>query len=318
MHRLAFAIFILLFAIVPVHAKKAKDGTRYKTIEDPPAGYKHDKWQTKPRDLMFEFKAFTTSFDGADDSNDDMEIKDDDKLGVPEWVAFEVRKKTIKVDASRPSWMSEETLNTEAAGRIAPKDDSYKFKDPVKKAFPVSLTYNLSRGHMCPKNIANRLGANADHNTHTVLNACPQYQWHNNGIWKNLEQLTENWADRHEKLWVICGPVFMKKQPRLWLGEKDEKPVAVPDGFYKIVIRESDDPKKPHVLAFLYPHAIKPSDNRTKSGKFPHAKFLVSIDTIENHTGLDFFTVLTAEEQAAIEATPAEAVWDDPGKFELP
>lgn len=257
MRRLAFTILILLFAIMPVYADKAKDGTRYKTIDDPPAGYEHDKWMTQPRDLMFEFKAFTTSFDGDDDSNGDAEINDKDKLGVPEWVAFEVRKKTSKVATDRPSpWMSEETLNTEAAGSIAPKDDTYKFKNSVKEAFPVSLTYNLSRGHMCPKNIANRLGANADHNTHTVLNACPQYQWHNNGIWKNLEELTEHWADHHEKLWVVCGPVFLKQQPRLWVGEEGEKPVAVPDGFYKIIIRESDDPNMPHVLAFLYPHAI--------------------------------------------------------------
>jgi endonuclease G, mitochondrial len=135
---------------------------------------------------------------------------------------------------------------------------------------------------------------------------------------RNLEELTENWADHHGKLWVICGPVFKKKTLRLWVGEPGEKPIAVPDGFFKIIIRESDNPKKPHVLAFLYPHAINPSDNRKESGKFPHVKFLVSIDTIEDHTGLRFFTALTVDEQAAIEAAPAEAVWDDPGKFTLP
>jgi endonuclease G len=171
---------------------------------------------------------------------------------------------------------------------------------------------------MCPKNVANRLGANADHNTHTVLNACPQWQWHNNGIWKDLERLTENWAYEHEQLWVICGPVFLKRQPRLWLGEEGEKPIAVPDAFYKIVIRDSGDPVKPLVLAVIYPHAILPSNNRKESGSFPHEKFLVSVDDIEKRTGLGFFNSLTELEQEEIEKDAATEVWDDPGKFELP
>ena len=174
---------------------------------------------------------------------------------------------------------------------------------------------------MCPKNLANRLGTDADYNTHTVLNACPQWQWFNNGIWKNLEELTENWADEHEKVWVICGPVFHKKTPRLWLGEDDkgEILVAVPDGFYKIIIKESDDPKKPDVLAFIYPHAILPSKNRkpSKSKGYPHEEFLVSVDEVERLTGLDFFTTLTAAEQEAIEKEPAADVWEDPGDYKL-
>jgi len=141
---------------------------------------------------------------------------------VPEWVAFEVRKKTIKVSANRPRpWLSEESLYA-SDKNIAPKDSSYHFANTTKNEHPYSLTYNLSRGHMCPKNIANRLGEDADYNTHTVLNACPQKQWFNNGIWKDLERLTENWADEYEKLWVICGPVFHKKKPRLWLGENEK------------------------------------------------------------------------------------------------
>jgi endonuclease G, mitochondrial len=183
MRRAIFTTITVLLFVSPAHGKKAKDGHKYKPIHDPPAGYQHDRWKTEPRDHVFEFKAFITSFDGADDGDGDTE--ENDKIGVPEWVAFEVRKKALKVSTTRPSWMSEQTLNTKTAGLIAPKDASCKFKNSVKVTFPVSLTYNLSRGHMCPKNIANRMGANADHNTHTVLNACPQYQWHNNGIWKN-------------------------------------------------------------------------------------------------------------------------------------
>ena len=257
---LALAVILASVSCLPANGQKAKDGNRYKPIVYEP-GYEHDRWKTTLRDQVFKFRAFTTSFDGDDDNDGD---GTPDKWGIPEWVSFEIRKKEIKIKATRPSdWMSEESLYAPAKN-IAPKDDSYHFANTTKADRPYSLTYNLSRGHMCPKNVANRLGKDADYNTHTVLNACPQKQWLNNGIWKDLERLTENWADEHDKVWVICGPVFLKKKPRLWLGEPDkgEKLVAVPDAFFKIIVRESDDPKKPHVLAFIYPHAIRPSDNR--------------------------------------------------------
>jgi len=314
--RITICIVFAFVLLVPVYAQKAKDGSKYKEIIYE-SGYEHDKWGTLPQDHVFKFRAYTTSFDGEDDNNEDSIA---DRWGIPEWVAFEVRKKTMHVKADRPStWMSEETLYAPDKN-IAPKATSYHFANTTKKDYPYSLIYNLSRGHMCPKNTANRLGKNADYNTHTTLNACPQKQWFNNGIWKDLERLTENWADKYKKVWVICGPVFHKKKPRLWLGEseKGEKLVAVPDGFYKIIARESEDPNKPEVIAFIHPHAIEPSKNRKKSSitGYPHEKFLVSVDDIEKHTGLDFFTSLTEIEQKAIEEENAE-VWPDPGKYNL-
>jgi endonuclease G len=213
-----FSIIFAVFFCVCCYGQEAKDGNKYKDIVYE-AGYAHNKWGITPADHVFTFRAYTTSFDGEDDNDGDGV---GDKWGVPEWVAFEVRRKTMQVKASRPStWMSEETLY--APGKnIAPKDDSYHFTNATKAAYPYSLTYNLSRGHMCPKNTANRLGKDADYNTHTVLNACPQKQWFNNGIWKDLERLTENWADEYGTVWVICGPVFHKKKPRLWLGETEK------------------------------------------------------------------------------------------------
>ena len=42
------------------------------------------------------------------------------------------------------------------------------------------------------------------------------------------------------------------KKPVEWLGEKDELGVAIPDTFFKIVIREAQDDSL-EVLALLYP-----------------------------------------------------------------
>lgn len=94
---------------------------------------------------------------------------------------------------------------------------------------------------MCPKNAADRMGLSAGWNTHTVLNAVPQLQWQNNGIWKQLENEVTDWADKYDSVWVICGPVFFDKTPAVWLGQKNEVKAAVPDALYKIIIRKSDE-----------------------------------------------------------------------------
>jgi len=309
--------FSMLFLIGNLFPQKPRDGSRYKPIVYDNT-YSHNKWGISPEDIVFKMRAYTVSYDSEDDDNGD---GIPDKLGIPEWVTFMVKKKIIKERANRPSpWLSEDSLNNPILS-IAPKDNSYHVADTSRQNQPYSLTYNLSRGHMCPKNIANRLGKDADYNTHSVLNACPQWQWFNNGIWKDLERLTENWADEYDSLWVICGPVFYKRRVQMWLGEpeKGEMLVAVPDAFFKIIIRYTRDSDELEVLGFIYPHAINQSDNKKKSSTkpYPHNKFLVSINEIERLTGLTFLTILPTGEQNLLKQNAVNEIWDDPGEYNL-
>jgi endonuclease G len=95
--------------------------------------------------------------------------------------------------------------------------------------------------------------------------------------------------------------------------------IAVPDAFYKIIIRESDTPDAPIVLAFIYPHTIPQSDNKKKSSSkgYPHEKYLVSIAEIERLAGLNFFTSLSDSQQLSLEEAAALDIWDDPGEYNL-
>lgn len=80
--------------------------------------------------------------------------------------------------------------------------------------------------------------------------------------------------------------------------------VAVPDAMYKIVIKGSGDPVRPDVLAFIFPHEPKP-----EAGWPELESYMVSVDSIEIHTGLDFLTVLPDEVEAEIEAAVQTALW---------
>ena len=50
---------------------------------------------------------------------------------------------------------------------------------------------------MCPKDTAERISRDAAYNTHILVNAVPQLQWQNNGIWKDIEQLSTDWNDKN-------------------------------------------------------------------------------------------------------------------------
>jgi len=150
-----------------------------------------------------------------------------------------------------------------------------------------------------------RLGGNADWNTHTVLNACPQKSKLNQGIWLDLEKKTAEWADEFGEVWVIDGPIIFNKKPSKWLGQEGEVPVAIPDAFFKIVVRAADGHLQ--ILAFIYPQqgiAYK------KKGDYDHTPYLTSVDIIEALTGLDFFPTISDETQAEIERVIQIRLWN--------
>lgn len=240
--------------------------------------YEHTKWGITPSDSLYHFAAYTTSFDSSDDDNED---GTDDIWGIPEWVAYEIKKyEGPDPTSGRPSvWLTDQALNN--IGQ-APNDATYHVKG-TKNMTEVSGNSRYVRGHMCPKDAAERISSDAAFNTHTVLNAVPQLQWQNNEVWKYLEEDITEWADEYGRIWVVCGPVFFNKTPAVWLGQNDEVKAAVPDALFKIVIREATNNTGLETLAFLIPN-VNPND------KDLFAEFLVSIDRIEEVTGLNFLT----------------------------
>lgn len=291
-----FLLFVILLCSVPLSAAE------YKPIELDPT-YDHDKWGTEPKDIVKKFRAYTVSFDGPDDDDGDGQ---DDKWAIPEWVAYEIKAYpgVLPPGPERPNpWLTDKELY---AQRIAAADESYQFSKAFRKAHPDSPQLGYDRGHMCMKLHAWRLGANADWNTHTTLNACPQKSDLNQGIWLDLEKKTAEWADRYGAVWIVTGPIIYGKRPRHWLGEEGEVPVAIPDAFFKIVVRETGGSDGPEVLAFVYPqegHGYK------QGGGYDHTPYLASVDMIEALTGLDFLTVLPDDVEERIEAPTAVAIW---------
>jgi DNA/RNA endonuclease G (NUC1) len=289
------ACFVLASAPAFVSA-----ASKPKPIKEPPAGYDHTRFTPKP-DLLREYRAFVVSFDSKDDDSGDGKP---DLLRVPHWVAQEIRKWEPEEQLSdddkawclhtlkkRPDWFTDANLFRSG---VAPNDDSYR-------------NSGFDRGHMAMKLLVERLGRDAAWNTHTVLNAIPQRPKFNRGIWQNLEFLTGAWAQKYGAVWIIQGPVFYALPPVSWIGDGNERKIAVPDAAFKIVVRHktpeelasvSDSERDVlEVLAFLYPQLGAGYFGPTK--EFRHERFLTSVDEIEKLTGLDFLLEETIERRRA-------------------
>ena len=171
------------------------------------------------------------------------------------------------------------------------------------------------RGHMAPRSaMYHCYGADAVYDTFQLSNACPQLAEFNNGPWGDLEdRIRSNYALLFEEVWVIAGPIFDDTNGQEYLTKDAEhcsspqKPVQIPDAFYKIIIDVLDGEIR--TLAFIMDHSEGYGYGEGNSIVARLSGFLVSIDEIEARTGLDFLWDLEDTVEDALESVAANAMW---------
>jgi len=137
-----------------------------------------------------------------------------------------------------------------------------------------------------------------------MSNMAPQHHYQFNGpggLWFKVERWIQDDLVKTggRSAWVFAGTLF-GSGPAEW--EVSAKGIAVPPVFWKIVIEETFTPEEPRVLAFLLPH------QRVSHGDL--TDYLVSVDIIEQLTGLNFFSDLSEAQQEQIERTDTCANWN--------
>lgn len=148
------------------------------------------------------------------------------------------------------------------------------------------------RGHLCPA--GDRKVTEAAYNeTFYTSNITPQKNDFNAGIWNRLEGQVREWAKRYDTVYIFTGGVLQQNLETI--GYED---VAVPEQFYKIIIRKSGDSFV--AIAFLLPH------EETSTGL---QEFVVSIDEVESLTNIDFLEQLEEATESALEAEVNMSNW---------
>lgn len=150
------------------------------------------------------------------------------------------------------------------------------------------------RGHLVPA-ADMAWDAKAMEETFLLSNISPQAGNFNKGIWRELEELSRNWAKQFGHLYVVTGPV-LTLDPKGKIGEND---VSVPAAYYKILLDDQSEPRK--AIAFVIPNEVSYE---------PLYAYTTSIDEVEALTGLDFFPDLfNQEEENRIEGTFNKDLW---------
>lgn len=190
-----------------------------------------------------------------------------------EWVAYELKKSHLsKANFERPYFEVDQAVKTGAAS----------WKNYKNSGF--------DRGHLCPA--ADRKYSQEAHDeTFLTSNISPQDPEFNAGIWNTLEQQVRDWARKYDGVFVVTGGVL--KGDLETIGNER---VAVPNQFYKIVY----DPENEKMIAFLMPN---------KDSNEPLRNFVVSVDSIEALTGIDFFPALEDELEDKLEAMDSYRNW---------
>jgi len=192
-----------------------------------------------------------------------------------EWVAYELKKSQLATtNFKRPYFEVDNAVKTGAADWRNYKNSGY------------------DRGHLCPAGDRN-YSKLAHDETFLTSNISPQKHTFNAGIWNTLEQKVRYWASKYDGVFVVTGGVLKGKMKTIGIEK-----VAVPNQFYKVLIAMNNgDPK---MIAFLLPH-----ENSNK----PLYEFVVSVDSIEKLTGIDFFPELEDALENKLEASSDYKDW---------
>ena len=191
------------------------------------------------------------------------------------WVAYTLEKAHLTGDIrKRPYYIQDPQVGTGSA-------DWRNFKGS-----------GYDRGHLCPAG-DRKFSETAYNQTFYTSNISPQDRQFNAGIWNELEQQVRGWAREYGRLHVITGGVLGEG-----LQTIGTEHVAVPEAYYKVVIREEGDDIR--AIGFLIPN--------TGTDLQPEA-FLDSLDDLEALTGLNFFPQWSEKAQQSLESSVNSRPW---------
>lgn len=177
------------------------------------------------------------------------------------------------------AWVAYELTRDELEGSVG-RSDKFVRDEKVRTGSAENDDYRNSgfdRGHLAPAADMKWSNASMDASFY-FSNMSPQRPGFNRGIWKEAEEQLREWAKQRGALYVVTGPVLRYGLPSIGNNQ-----VSIPEYYYKIAV----DTALRWSAALLIPH---------RSTKLPPDSFRVSIDSIENLTGIDFYYQLPIEE----------------------
>ncbi|MDE0472913.1 MAG: DNA/RNA non-specific endonuclease [Ekhidna sp.] len=183
-------------------------------------------------------------------------------------------------------------LNPEMLKGSTPRTDNFRADPNISTGSAQLADYKNSgfdRGHLVP---AGDMKVNnlAMSESFYLSNVSPQSTAFNRGIWKKLETLIREWAGK-EEVHIVTGGILITGLKEIGINKVD-----VPKHFYKVLYA----PKKGKMIAFVLPN---------ERGQKVLSAYVVSVDTVEKLTNIDFFPQLVDEVEERLESKVNLSNW---------
>ncbi len=193
-----------------------------------------------------------------------------------DWVAYELtREEALSDDFER---MDDFREDPSVDGQSAQLND-YE---------PTQSTY--ARGHLAPA-ADFKWSETAMSESFYMSNMSPMLHEFNSGKWMYLEMEVRHWADIYDGVYVVTGGILTAGLPSIGTNK-----VSIPEKFYKAIL-DLDEQKG---IGFIMP-------NEDIEDSFKN--YAVSIDKVEEATGLDFFPALDDDLEEKIESGLNMSKW---------
>lgn len=151
-----------------------------------------------------------------------------------------------------------------------------------------------TRGHQIPS--ADRLNYTANVSTFFATNMTPQEYNFNGDIWADLENQVRSYSYQSDTLYVVTG--CLVENSTTYSGNRSGFIVRVPTHYYKALLSRKGSTYK--AIGYYMPHSSSIAGGA-------YSDYAVSIDELEQLTGIDFFPnlkmIIGGDAADAIEAT---------------
>ena len=190
-------------------------------------------------------------------------------------------------------WVAYELTKSKVYGQVS-RTDNFR-EDPLVKTGSATLSdykgSGYDRGHLAPAGDMKSSRTSMSESFY-MSNMSPQIPSFNRGIWKKLEGQVRTWAVENEHIYIVTGGILSSKLGSIGNG------VTIPKYYYKVIL----DYNEPEIKAIAL---ILPNEKGTKQLD----EYVVTIDRVENLTGIDFFPALPDDLENKLEADSDPSKW---------
>lgn len=226
----------------------------------------------------------------------------DTRLKVPVWVQYELSPEDFVIPPGERKLGRTDDFREDP---LLPRAASSRLQDYTEDGNDPGGRADFARGHMVPAADRRRRG-HLISETFFLSNMVPQVgQTFNSTVWLAIEEDVRRWVASHGAVMVIVGVAFIPEEEKE--GEAfvtyrviGKSRVAVPTHLYRIILDHRA--VRPRALAFLMANEEYPRGTR-------YENYMVSIDRIEDITGLDFLGALEDSIEEEVEAAKPTTTW---------